>query len=1216
MVALAVALGEAPGTALQVLADHVVALLKVGSAGVGVHGKGGVHASWAAVAGRWQSHPELADLAATAPAAEPCLVVPFGVAGKTAGTVWAVAHDPGFQFDAEDLRLLQDLARFAVPAVHAVGSLNTALDQPPARAPTLDIHDTLYTLIENAPFGIYVIDAQFRMWQASAATRKAFASLQPLIGRDFGDIVRTAWPEPMASDVLARFGHTLQTGEPYVAQTLIELRKDVPDLESYDWKIERITLPDGTFGVVCYFYDVTEREHAQAQLRSSEARFRTFVTASADVAYRMSPDWHEMRQLQGRDFTDDTSEPRTDWMQKFILPQDQPKVRAAIDAAIAAKGIFELEHRVVRVDGETGWTRSRAVPLLGADGAIVEWFGTASDVTAARQAQQALDESEQRYRDLFNAMDQGYCIIEMIFDAAGKAVDWRFLEVNPAFGKLTGLEDVVGRRLRDIAPDFEEHWFLTFGKVALTGEAVRFVNDAKSLDNRWFDLYALRVGGPDSRKVAVLFTNITERRRAEEALRASEEQFRATFDTAAIGIVQVGLDNRWLRVNPAMCALAGYSAEELTGMAFTALMHPEDVDHTLLQVQRLKAGEITSYRIDKRMVHRSGREVWVTSTAALLRGADGQPQYLVGTVEDITQQKATLAQLEVQRRFVERLTHGMPNTLHVFGRAEQRNLWVNRHLGDMLGYSTDDIAQMDPGFLRQVLHPEDGAALDRHFTQVFAAADDEVHDIEYRVRNRAGHWRWLHQSDTVFRRALDGMALDLVGTATDVTDRKSVEAVGVAALAAATDANQAKSDFLSNMSHELRSPLNAVLGFAQLLQSGTPPPTPLQAEGVAEILKAGWYLLGLIDEILDLALIESGRLACLLEPVSLAEVLNDSQALVEGQAAQRGIRLSMPLPDDSCHVIVDRTRVRQIFINILGNAIKYNRDGGTVQVRCDVVAPDCIRVSVEDSGCGLTSEQLGRIFQPFERLGQAAGVVEGTGIGLALSKRLVELMGGRIGVDSTVGQGSVFWVELLAQGAALAPALGTPSGATSLAPATALAADRPTPDPAFAHRPHTVLCVEDNMPNLLLVQRLLARRADVRLLLASDGEQGLQLVRTMQPDVVLMDINLPGLSGLEAMKQLRADAATAHIPVIAVSARAMRHDVDKGLQAGFFRYLSKPIKIEAFNDALDAALARADTRLIPTAQPAWSAKKTNKTGHSAKAIEEIKTTRAKKAPAR
>ena len=407
LVALAVALGEAPGTALQVLADHVVALLKVGSAGVGVHGKGGVHASWAAVAGRWQSHPELADLAATAPAAEPCLVVPFGVAGKTAGTVWAVAHDPGFQFDAEDLRLLQDLARFALPAVHAVGMLNSGLDQPPARAPTLDIHDTLYTLIENAPFGIYVIDAQFRMCQASAATRRAFASVQSLLGRDFGDIVRTAWPEPMASDVLARFGHTLKTGEPYVAQTLTEPRKDLPDLESYDWKIERITLPDGTFGVVCYFYDVTEREHAQAELRSSEARFRTFVTASADAAYRMSPDWHEMRQLQGRDFTDDTSEPRTDWMQEFIHPQDQPKVRAAIDAAIDAKGIFELEHRVVRVDGETGWTRSRAVPLLGADGAIVEWFGTASDVTAARQAQQALDESEQRYRDLFNAMDEG-----------------------------------------------------------------------------------------------------------------------------------------------------------------------------------------------------------------------------------------------------------------------------------------------------------------------------------------------------------------------------------------------------------------------------------------------------------------------------------------------------------------------------------------------------------------------------------------------------------------------------------------------------------------------------------------------------------------------------------------------------------------------------------------------------------------------------------------
>ncbi|MBC7940449.1 MAG: response regulator, partial [Chitinophagaceae bacterium] len=416
----------------------------------------------------------------------------------------------------------------------------------------------------------------------------------------------------------------------------------------------------------------------------------------------------------------------------------------------------------------------------------------------------------------------------------------------------------------------------------------------------------------------------------------------------------------------------------------------------------------------------------------------------------------------------------------------------------------------------------------------------------------------------------------------------------------AEDANRAKSDFLSRMSHELRSPLSAVLGFAQLLQSGTPPPTERQEESVDEILKAGWYLLGLIDEILDLSLIESGRLSCVLEPVSLAEVLHDCLALVEGQAAARGIRLSLARLDDACIVTVDRTRLKQVFINILSNAIKYNREGGTVQVHCDAVAPGRICIRIEDSGSGLSPEQLGHIFEPFERLGQESSAIEGTGIGLALSKRLVELMGGRIGADSMVGQGSVFWVELDAPGAQTSAPTSVPKSAQETADAQLPAAAAPGPT-AAGRRPCTVLCVEDNRANQLLMQRLLARRPDVRLLLAGDGQQGVQLAREMQPDVVLMDINLPGLSGLEAMERLAADAATAHIPVIAVSALAMRHDIDKGLRAGFFRYLSKPIKIDALTEALDAALARAGPLQAPAkavaalpARKASSARKAKK----------------------
>jgi PAS domain S-box-containing protein len=250
----------------------------------------------------------------------------------------------------------------------------------------------------------------------------------------------------------------------------------------------------------------------------------------------------------------------------------------------------------------------------------------------------------------------------------------------------------------------------------------------------------------------------------------------------------------------------------------------------------------------------------------------------------------------------------------------------------------------------------------------------------------------------------------LIGT--DNSVRKQVEVELKQAMAVAERANLAKSDFLSSMSHELRTPLSAILGFAQLIESGTPAPTVSQRRSIDQILQAGWYLLELINEILDLALIESGKLSLSLEPISLAEVMLECQAMIEPQAHKRRISVSFPRFDVPYHVKADRTRVKQVLINLLSNAIKYNRAGGSVTVDCTTGAPGRIRIRVEDTGEGLTPDQVAQLFQPFNRLGQEATAEEGTGIGLVVSKRLIEWMGGVIGVESTVGNGSVFWIEL------------------------------------------------------------------------------------------------------------------------------------------------------------------------------------------------------------
>jgi PAS domain S-box-containing protein len=441
----------------------------------------------------------------------------------------------------------------------------------------------------------------------------------------------------------------------------------------------------------------------------------------------------------------------------------------------------------------------------------------------------------------------------------------------------------------------------------------------------------------------------------------------------------------------------------------------------------------------------------------------------------------------------------------------------------------------------------------------------KVTDYELTARARDGKETVVSYNATTFHdrdRKLQGV----FAAARDVTERKRFEQALQEnnvelerAKAAAEKANLAKSDFLSSMSHELRSPLNAILGFAQLMSSETPPPSAAQMASIDPILRAGWYLLDLINEILDLAQVESGKLALSLEPTSVEEVMLECQPMMEPQGQKRGISMSFPRFEKPIFVDADRTRLKQVLINLLSNAIKYNCPQGRVSVKCVEQGVAKIRISVTDTGQGLPEGMISQLFQPFNRLGKETSAEEGTGIGLVMSKRLVELMGGEIGVESTVGEGSVFWFDL---NVASAPRFQEPLPVMPAAP-VAVRTGAPL---------RTLLYVEDNPANLQLVKQLIARRPDMELLSASDGNLGVELARRHRPEVILMDINLPGIGGIEALKILRAESATSDIPVVALSANAMPRDIEKGLAAGFFRYLTKPIRVNEFMETLDEAL--------------------------------------------
>ncbi|MES2049925.1 MAG: PAS domain S-box protein, partial [Pseudomonadota bacterium] len=553
---------------------------------------------------------------------------------------------------------------------------------------------------------------------------------------------------------------------------------------------------------------------------------------------------------------------------------------------------------------------------------------------------------------------------------------------------------------------------------------------------------------------------------------------------------------------------------------------------------------------------------------------------------------------DAQESIIGYLLIGTDNTARKQVEAEREV--INQRLRDLQFYTrsliesnTDAMMTTDPlGIISDINHEMEiltgrsrdeliGAPSKNYFTDPARAEaaikkvlhEGKISNYELTVKAKDDKLTVVSYNASTFHDSSENL-VGVFASARDITHRKEFERLMeknnielMNATEQADKANLAKSEFLSSMSHELRTPLNAVLGFAQLMASDVPPPTATQQMSIDQILQAGWYLLRLINEILDLAMIESGKVTLSQEPMSFTEVLQDCEAMIAPQAQKRGIHMIFPSLDTLFYVHADRTRVKQVMINLLSNAIKYNRDGGTVTVSCTKSGEHRVHVSVTDTGNGLAPKQLAQLFQPFNRLGQESSSKEGTGIGLVVTKQLIELMDGSIGVESSVGVGSVFWFELAASSVPILDLGTTGDEAVETSTNAVLSTIK---------NKRSILYVEDNPANMSLVAQLVARRSDLVLLSAIDGQVGMQMARAYLPDVILMDINLPGISGFSALKLLRKDPTTMHIPVLALSANAMPRDIEKGLEAGFLRYLTKPINVVEFMEALDLALEYAD----------------------------------------
>ena len=655
---------------------------------------------------------------------------------------------------------------------------------------------------------------------------------------------------------------------------------------------------------------------------------------------------------------------------------------------------------------------------------------------------------------------------------------------------------------------------------------------------------------------------------AHLTLQISEEKLSVTLNSIGDAVIATDAKGCVTLLNPLAEKLTGWTQAEAAGRPVDEVFHiihkETRLPATIPVMSTLMLGTIHGLANHTVAIARDGSECDIADSCAPIRDRDEQVIGAVLVFRDVTGEYAVQKTLRDQQFYTRSLIESNIDaimTTDPYGIITD----VNQQMMALTGRTRDEL--IGTPFKNYFTDPELAEAGIRQ-----VLSEKKLSDYELTVCAINGRETEVSYNAATFYNA-DGKLQGVFAAARDVTERKRLDQVLhdkntelENARQLAENANLAKSIFLSRMSHELRTPLNAILGFAQLLEIGTPPPTDTQILRLHQIVKAGWYLLELINEILDLAVIESGKLSLSREAVSLPEVMRECQSMVESQATKHAVEMNFIPFDESWFAYADRTRVKQVLINLLSNAIKYNRKQGKVVVTCTVNSQDRIQISIQDTGNGLPPEKLLQLFQPFNRLGQENGMNEGTGIGLVVTKQLMELMGGSISVKSVLGVGSEFCIELARE---MKPELTTErtmTGKTMLLPSGNA----------------TLLYVEDNPANLLLVEQIIDGHPNIRMLSARDALQGILLARTCLPDVILMDINLPGISGTEAMKILFDNPLTRSIPVIALSANAMVCDIKSGLNAGFFRYLTKPIKIYEFMDALEEALSLSKTRRANT----------------------------------
>ena len=816
---------------------------------------------------------------------------------------------------------------------------------------------------------------------------------------------------------------------------------------------------------------------------------------------------------------------------------------------------------------ESNFENQLAAMNLGGDDFLVKPVEAGHLIAAVSARAKRAREASQLNTDLENALRENkYQIITMNQHDIVSSTDTngQIINVNDLFCEITGYSrtELLGKNHNILKSGMQSDAFYeNLWETIKQGKIWhgKICNRKKSGDEYWVESTIVpfldEKGSPY--KYVSATTEITSLRQSEDRLHRS--QIFANIGTWDWNIVTGEL--YWSEL---IGPLFGYKENmlETTYENFLAAVHPDDRQAVIDAVNNCIDNKC-EYNIEHRVVWPDSSVHWVLEQGNVVRSEDGEPLHMLGVVQDVDDRKrAELMLAKHERQLSEaqvlaRLGNWQANLVNGV-------LTWSDEIYRIFGFEPGDIKPTVDIF-KKMVHPDDLALVEE--SEKIAAQTGHL-DVAHRIVWSDGTVRYVHELAQAEIDVTGNLTL-LTGTVQDITDSKLAEQALLKAKEEAENANRTKSQFLSSMSHELRTPLNAIIGFGQLLQLETNHPlNESQLENVDEIVKAGNHLLELINEVLDLARIEAGRIDLSIKTVVVSKVLVESIQLITPLAKKRGIEIGLIFDDDEISlkelidknntVRADYTRLKQTLLNLLSNAVKYNRENGKLIIACRCIDQHQTRISITDTGAGLTQKQQSQLFKAFNRLEAGNTEIEGTGIGLVITKNIVELMGGNIGVESQPGAGSTFWIEL---------PIDTPYQAETIQ-----ADNDENISPEVVDSPkheHTVLYIEDNPANLRLVAQLLGRRPNIHMWSAHEPRLGLELAQAHKPNLILLDINLPGMDGFEVLKNLRQSEEMRDTPVIAVSANAIPEDIKKGLDAGFDNYITKPINVKALLEVVD-----------------------------------------------